>query len=601
MDVHAGIRRLADLFVAGRLTEEADQEVAAHAEECGDCGAELEEAEARARRPHPSGSSFLRVGKMVLATSFLVGLVLLGGIFQNRGLAASPVEEKPSEEAVFVSSKRTVHARDMEPNRKALDLEMEEVEGHGGGYGTRNFRSMAGGVAAEAPAEPFLADAKLIRQAELQIEADSFTTAQARVGAIVAEEKGFLSGADTTKLPNGKMSGTLTVRIPPERFDAVLERFRELGVVRHQKLQTRDVTKTYVDLEARLGSKQVLMERLKTVLVEAKGTVKELMEVEVQIGKTIEEIESIKGELKYYDGALGHATIVLRLSERDLGQPAELVETLEAALGLSVPEAEPAYVQAQKILADAGGQITEAQMTREGGGVQGLVRGRVEAGKFPEVRQALRALGHVVKDTAKRRRAAQGATALPGGIPVRAELAAVEIQLSTHAAQVTRTTRLVLEAQDVDAAYQSARRAFEEAGASVTGGGLNAASGGSSASLGGELDVDRAAALQAKLAQLGKSKEAETRHSLPAAGAAPLRERARLDLTIATPEPLVAEEKGLTRMVRATFSGSVAGILWSIERLVVGISLAAPWVALGLLAWFLYRRRRKAVEAEASA
>ncbi len=480
---------------------------------------------------------------------------------------------------------------------KSLDVD------EGGGGGGRLKRAYGGGATAAVTLNPFAADAKLIRHAELQLEADSFPAAQARVGAIVAEEKGFLSGADTQKLPNGKMSGVLTVRVPPDRFEDVLERFRELGIVRHQTIQTRDVTRTYLDFKSRLSSKQVLMERLKKVLAEAKGTVKELMDVEVQIGKTVEEIEAIKGELKYYDSVIGFSTIVLCLSERDLGQPFEVVETLQAGLGLSVREAEPAYAQAQKIVIDAGGQVMEAQLTREGGGaVQGVVRGRVDAVKFPDVRQALRALGHVTKDTVNRRRAAQGATPVAGDVPVRAELAVVEVFLSTYSFQVTRRMEVVLEAADVDPAYQAARRAFEEAGAAVTGGGLSATSGEASATLGGEMDVDRSVALLSRLAALGRVKRSETRHTLPADGSAPVLERARVDLTIASPPPLVSEEHGLIRTVRSTFSGSVAGVLWSVERLFVGLSLAGPWVALGLVGWIVWRRtrRKKAVAPQAA-
>ena len=600
MDVHAEIQALAGRFLAGDLPEEEDREVASHAGECEDCAAALEAAQADARAPDPFRETARLAPALrgVAAAAVLAVLVFLGSAFKD-GLGAASAPEAPEEkgEAVCVVSPRGISAPVREIPEKALDLS----EGSGGGGNARRVGAGSNG-GATIPPDPFAADTKLIRHAELQLEADSLPAAQARIGAIVTEEKGFLSAADTQRQPNGKMSGVLTVRVPPERFEAVLERFRELGVVRHQMLQTRDVTKTYIDLEARLGSKQVLTERLKKILAEAKGTVKELMDVEVQIGRTVEEIEALKGELKYYDSIIGYSTIVLRLSERDLGQPFEVVETLQAALGLSVREAEPAYAQAQKIVIDAGGQVTEAQLAREGGGgVQGVVRGRVDARRFPEVGQALRALGHVTKDTVNRRRVVQGAVVGGVEVPVRSELAVIEVLLSTYPARVTRRMEVVLETAEVDPAYQAARRAFDEAAAAVTGGGLSAGSGEASATLSGELDVDRSAALLSRLAALGKVKRSETRHTLPADGSWPVLERARVDLTIVSPPLLVSEEQGLVRAVRATFSGSVAGMLWSVERLFVGISLAGPWLVPVLVGWLVWRRlrRKKPVEPQA--
>jgi len=45
----------------------------------------------------------------------------------------------------------------------------------------------------------------------------------------------------------------------------------------------------------------------------------------------------------------------------------------------------------------------------------------------------------------------------------------------------------------------------------------------------------------------------------------------------------------------------VAGVLWSVEKLFVGVSLAGPWLALALGAWVVVRRvrRKKAVQAAA--
>ena len=166
----------------------------------------------------------------------------------------------------------------------------------------------------------------------MSIEADSYDAASTKLNEIVLAGKGFVASANTQKLANGKIQATVVVRVPPEQFDAVIGRLKELGTIRNQSVGSDDVTKTYVDLESRLKGKEILAERLRKLLAEGKGTVKELMEVEVQLGNTNEAIERIKGEIKYYDNRIGLSTITLQIAEKDLGQPFEYVQSLQANL-----------------------------------------------------------------------------------------------------------------------------------------------------------------------------------------------------------------------------------------------------------------------------
>lgn len=450
--------------------------------------------------------------------------------------------------------------------------------------------------------EPPRADSrKIIRNATLHLEVESYDGAYARLSEIAQEEKGFVAGADTERLPNGKMRAKVTVRVPPERFEAALARLRELGTVRSQSITTQDVTKAYLDLEARLASKQALVERLKKVLAEAQGTVKELMEVEVQMGRTIEEIEAIKGELKYYDNLVGLSTIVLELAEKDLGQPFEYVQTLQARLEIVARDPDAAYGRAQEIVTEAGGQVVDSRMTRQAdSSTQGVVQARVEADKFPAVRQALRGLGHVKADTVNQQKVARGGRdgAVRADAPVRREQASVEILIAAPPVFVSRRAELTLESAGVEGSYQAVRRAFEQAGGQILEGSLTGQTTGASASLRAHVDAERFAAVFEELKKAGAVKAAATSLEVPPAdpsGEPPLvRDRAEIEVSITAPPEILPEGHGLGRTIRDTVSGSVRGLLWSIEKLFVGASLVAPWAALGLGGWFLYRRLRRA-------
>ncbi len=444
---------------------------------------------------------------------------------------------------------------------------------------------------------PFQEGRKLIRNGNLALEVEAYDAAYARIAAIVAEERGFVAGADTTRLANGKISAVVTVRIPPDRFEAALEKFRGLGTVKHQSVSSEDVTKAYLDLEARLGTKTTLLERLRKILQEAKGTVKELMEVEVQMGRTQEEIESIKGELKYYDNLVGMSTVKLEIAEKDLGQPFEFVQSLQSTIGITADDVDAAYAAAQKAVADAGGQVVDSKMTRQNdGSARGTIRAKVDAEKFPALREELRKLGHVDQDTVNRQKTARGGQEGPprADAPVRKEQAVISLTISTPALFVSRTGNLALQAAGVEGAYQAARKAVEAAGGKIVDGRLEGSVDRTTAVIQAQVEAAKFGAVVEALRALGKVKSASTGHAVPPSpGVAPLvRERGEISLRIESPPVLIGEEQGILRTVRDTLAGSWAGILWSVEKLFVGLSLAGPWLALGLGGWFVWRRVR---------
>jgi hypothetical protein len=465
-----------------------------------------------------------------------------------------------------------------------------------------NVIHQAGGKVNAAPSPtpaPEQDGRKLIHTARLALEVDAYEAAHAKVSVAAAEEKGSVASADTERLQNGKIRATLTLRVPPERFESLLAKLRALGTVKNQSLGSQDVTKAYVDMEARLGAKQALYERLKKILTEGKGSMKELMEVEVQMGATLERIEALKGELKYLDNQISLSTITLELAEKDLGRPFEYVQTLQSRIGIVTAEVDAASAAAQKAVLDAGGQVVDSKMTRQNdGAATGTIRARVDAEKFPDVRRALRALGHVETDTVDQRKTARGGEP-SAAAPVRVELATIDLTVATPALIITRRGQLRVETKDVEGAYLAARRTAEAAGARVLDGGLSKRVDGASASLTLQVDVDKSAALIDAFKAAGEVKQAVVNQSAQAL-AVPVRERAEISLALATPPAVIGEEVGIGKTIRETFGRSWAGLLWSVEKLFVGISLAGPWLLAAGLGWLGWRRarRRKAAPAQ---
>jgi glycine cleavage system regulatory protein len=441
---------------------------------------------------------------------------------------------------------------------------------------------------------------KIIRTADVDLEVDSYEATSTKLDDLVKAEKGFIASANTQRLANGKVRAVVTVRVPPEQFETLIAALKVLGTVRNQNVGSQDITKAYIDLDTRRASKEALLERLKKLLADAKGTVKELLEVEVQMGKTIEEIEALKGELKYYDSQVAMSTLTLTISEKDLGQPFEYVQTLHSNIALTAHDADDAYAKAQKEIVDAGGQVVDSRMNRQNdGSATGTIRGRVDAEKFPALREALKRLGRVTNDTVNQQKTARGGFegAPKADAPLKKEQAVVDLAITTPPLVISRRAALTIEQANVTEAYPAIRKSIEAAGGKIVNGRLMGRDGGAQASLVAQIDAEKFQALVEQLKTTGKVLNAVVRLDLPAAtpdGAPPLlRERAEIELSLASPPPLIDENHGIGAAVRETFAGSWRGILWSIEKLFVGISLAGPWLAVALGGWFLWRRIRK--------
>lgn len=469
----------------------------------------------------------------------------------------------------------------------------------GQGEGRMNLVARGGGTRAPSVV-PVQDPRKIIRNGDVSLEVESYDAAYAKLAEFVAAEKGQITSANTQKLANGKIQATVTLRIPPERFEAVIAKLKDFGTIRNQNIGSQDVTKAYLDLETRLKSKEILVERLRKLLAEGKGSVKELMEVEVQAGATQEAIDQIKGELKYYDNQVGLSTITLRISEKDLGQPFEYVQTLQSNIALTAKDPDDSYAKAQKEITDAGGQVVDSKMTRQSDGTStGTIRGRVDAEKFPALREALKQLGTVTNDTVNQHKTARGGHegAPKSDAPLRKEQAIIDVTISSPPLFVTRRSQLLVETSEVESAYQNARRAIESAGGKIVDGSLTGRADGMSATLRAQVDADKFPALVESLKTAGKVKNANVNSVLPAisteGGPQLLRERAEIELALVSPPRLIGEEHGIVKTIRDTFANSWTGLLWSIEKLFVGLSLAGPWIVVLIAGWLLWRRARR--------
>ena len=188
-----------------------------------------------------------------------------------------------------------------------------------------------------APQKPI--SQKLIRDAELDLEVDAYETTRPVIDARLAAVKGYVALARVDHQEGGVSSAELELRVPAAKLDAFIAECINLGTVRHQSVRARDVTEEYYDAVARLANARKLEARYLELVETKTESVKDLLEVERELGRVREQIETIEGKLRLFDSQVAMSKVVLRITTRDrftAGKSATLGEQISRTFSRSV-------------------------------------------------------------------------------------------------------------------------------------------------------------------------------------------------------------------------------------------------------------------------
>jgi hypothetical protein len=154
---------------------------------------------------------------------------------------------------------------------------------------------------------------QIVYKAELSVEVRSPADVEAAVTALVEREGGYVASAARAVSETSEGDVSLTLRVPAERFTAVLIEIRRLGEgKRSEHIASEDVTDEVVDLDARLRAETRLEEQLLELLKTA-TTVESALNVHKELGNVRTEIERIQGRRRVLEREVRMSTIELVL------------------------------------------------------------------------------------------------------------------------------------------------------------------------------------------------------------------------------------------------------------------------------------------------
>jgi len=198
--------------------------------------------------------------------------------------------------------------------------------------GTTGFNSVGGGAVpapatAYAPVEKSLSDhtgttdttdqatgAKIIKTGQVTIEVPQVPAAIDQVRNIASSNGGYLSSSSVYASENNRKTGYATLRIPADRFDAVMQALAPLGKVLSSSEDRSDVTEQYVDLSIQNESFHAQLDNYYRLMDKATA-VEDIIKIQAQIDQITLQLNEVEGRLRYLNSQIDLSTITVNLQE----------------------------------------------------------------------------------------------------------------------------------------------------------------------------------------------------------------------------------------------------------------------------------------------
>jgi hypothetical protein len=155
----------------------------------------------------------------------------------------------------------------------------------------------------------------IIRHATLALQVPSVKESQQRIAKLVIAQQGFVSDSRLESAEGGVPSASLTVRVPADKFDALLNQLGDVGAVRARQVSGEDVTMDYVDTGSRIRNLQKEETQL-VLLLQRAGKLTDVLQVERELARVRGEIEQAQGRLRHLASMVDLATIEITLAEK---------------------------------------------------------------------------------------------------------------------------------------------------------------------------------------------------------------------------------------------------------------------------------------------
>ncbi len=160
---------------------------------------------------------------------------------------------------------------------------------------------------------PAPVERKIIRTASLELVVENVSDTAAKIAQLATGAGGYVESSDITQYKEGAQNGRITIRVPQGRLGDIREQIKRLGLrVQNEKSEARDVTREYVDTDARLRNYRAEEAQYLEILKRS-GTIHDTLEVTEHLNRVRGDIERTQAELKQLSALVEMSSISVTL------------------------------------------------------------------------------------------------------------------------------------------------------------------------------------------------------------------------------------------------------------------------------------------------
>ena len=171
---------------------------------------------------------------------------------------------------------------------------------------------------AKEPAAPV--KRMIVREGNFVLETGNPVDVQKKIEEIIKKQEGYVVSASRSTDSEAIRGGgrvLMTVKVPSEKFEASVEEIRKAADrVVSEKIEGKDITEAYVDIQARLKAKKALEEQFLEIMKQSKS-VQDALNVQRELGRVRTEIEQIEGRKRLMENQAAMSKIQISINPPD--------------------------------------------------------------------------------------------------------------------------------------------------------------------------------------------------------------------------------------------------------------------------------------------
>ena len=168
----------------------------------------------------------------------------------------------------------------------------------------------------------------VIKNASLSIIVEKPGESIDAISKLAADLGGFVVSSNLYRIQtDGGLEvpqANITIRVPAEKLDQALAAIKSgAGEILNENVSGQDITQEYTDLESRLKNLQRAENQLTEIMEQAYQT-EDVLSVYNRLVEVQEQIELIKGQMKYYEQSAALSAISVNIQANEAVQPLKI-------------------------------------------------------------------------------------------------------------------------------------------------------------------------------------------------------------------------------------------------------------------------------------